>query len=158
LTPRNLAITLRSLPAILYMLDPISVAGCSKAPRGLSVLLRVTCIFTGTSVSPSTWPRQRPSRYAIRAGRNLPDKEFRSVPYLALARRRWFSSHLPACRHADGTISSPDRSGVWRMASEDSHRRDEPFLLIVRTRRIVTGPVEPVARDTRRFQQIARFY
>jgi len=59
------------------MLDPISVASCSKAPRGLSVLLRVTCIFTGTSVSPSTWPRQCPSRYAIRAGRNLPDKEFR---------------------------------------------------------------------------------
>jgi len=78
LTPRNLATTLHRLPAILYMLDPISVAGCSKAPRGLSVLLRVTCIFTGTSVSPSTWPRQRPSRYAIRAGRNLPDKEFRS--------------------------------------------------------------------------------
>ena len=50
---------------------------CSKAPRGLSVLPRVTCIFTGTSVSPSPWSRQRPSRYAIRAGRNLPDKEFR---------------------------------------------------------------------------------
>jgi hypothetical protein len=59
------------------MLDPISVASCSKAPRGLSVLPRVTCIFTGNSVSPSTWPRQRPTRYAIRAGRNLPDKEFR---------------------------------------------------------------------------------
>ena len=59
------------------MIDPIPVASCSKAPRGLSVLLRVTCIFTGTSVSPSTWPRQRPTRYAIRAGRNLPDKEFR---------------------------------------------------------------------------------
>jgi len=50
---------------------------CSKAPRGLFVLPRVTCIFTGTSVSPSPWSRQRPSRYAIRAGRNLPDKEFR---------------------------------------------------------------------------------
>ena len=59
------------------MLDPIPVASCSKAPRGLSVLPRVTCIFTGTSVSPSAWPRQRPTRYAIRAGRNLPDKEFR---------------------------------------------------------------------------------
>src|SRR5207302_8176142 len=59
------------------MLDPISVASCSKAPRGLSVLPRVTCLFTGTSVSPSAWPRQRPTRYAIRAGRNLPDKEFR---------------------------------------------------------------------------------
>jgi hypothetical protein len=26
--------------------------------------------------------RQRPSRYAIRAGRNLPDKEFRLMSYL----------------------------------------------------------------------------
>jgi len=67
------------------MLDPISVASYSKAPRGLSVLLRVTCIFTGTSVSPSTWPRQRPSRYAIRAGRNLPDKEFRLILDLDVA-------------------------------------------------------------------------
>jgi len=59
------------------MLDPISMTSCSKAPRGLSVLLRETCIFTGTAFSPSAWPRQRPTRYAIRAGRNLPDKEFR---------------------------------------------------------------------------------
>src|SRR6202035_291433 len=53
LTPPNLAARLHSLPAILYMLDPISVASYSKAPRGLSVLLRVTCIFTGTSGLPS---------------------------------------------------------------------------------------------------------
>src|SRR5690554_5635480 len=51
--------------------------GCSKAPRGLSVQPRVTCIFTGTAISPGPSLRQRPSRYAIRAGRNLPDKEFR---------------------------------------------------------------------------------
>ena len=62
---------LQSLPPILRMMCPDPMASCSKAPRGLSVLLRVTCIFTGTSVSPSTWPRQRPSRYAIRAGRNF---------------------------------------------------------------------------------------
>src|SRR5260221_487218 len=34
-------------------------------------------IFTGNSVSLSLCWRQRGSRYAIRAGRNLPDKEFR---------------------------------------------------------------------------------
>ena len=158
MTPNRLASVFLSLPPILYVIYRKPMSGCSKAPWGLSVQSRVTCIFTGISISPGPSLRQCPSRYTFRAGRNLPDKEFRSVPYLALARRRWFSSHLPACRHADGTISSPDRSGVWRMASEDSHRRDEPFLLIVRTRRIVTGPVEPVARDTRRFQQIARFY
>ena len=53
------------------------MASCSKAPRGLFVLARVTRIFTGTSISPSPSLRQRPDRYAIRAGRNLPDKEFR---------------------------------------------------------------------------------
>ena len=55
--------------------NPIS--DYSKAPRGLSVLLRVTGIFTGTTISPSLLLRQFPDRYAFRAGRNLPDKEFR---------------------------------------------------------------------------------
>ena len=50
---------------------------CSKGSRGLSVLLRVTGIFTGITVSLSPWLRQWGNRYAIRAGRNLPDKEFR---------------------------------------------------------------------------------
>src|SRR5699024_10141749 len=45
--------------------------------RGLSVLLRETSIFTRTAISPGPWLRQWGSRYAIRAGRNLPDKEFR---------------------------------------------------------------------------------
>src|SRR5919206_4697934 len=49
----------------------------SQAPRGLSVLSRVTCIFTGTIISPSLSLRQCPDRCAFRAGRNLPDKEFR---------------------------------------------------------------------------------
>ena len=34
-------------------------------------------IFTHTTISPGPSSRQRPSRYAFRAGRNLPDKEFR---------------------------------------------------------------------------------
>jgi hypothetical protein len=40
-------------------------------------LPRVLGIFTETAISPSLSLRQRPNRYAIRAGRNLPDKEFR---------------------------------------------------------------------------------
>ena len=68
---------LHSLPPILRIPDPPPVPSCSKAPRGLFVLSRVTRIFTGTSISPSPSLRQRPDRYAIRAGRNLPDKEFR---------------------------------------------------------------------------------
>src|SRR3972149_9900789 len=39
--------------------------------------MRATGVFTGITVSPSPSLRQRSSRYAIRAGRNLPDKEFR---------------------------------------------------------------------------------
>ena len=59
------------------MCHQCSISSYSKAPRGLSVLSRVTCIFTGTMISPSLLLRQRPDRYAFRAGRNLPDKEFR---------------------------------------------------------------------------------
>src|SRR5262249_13320003 len=43
----------------------------------LSVLLRVGGIFTATTTSLSSSLRQRSTRYTIRAGRNLPDKEFR---------------------------------------------------------------------------------
>jgi hypothetical protein len=41
------------------------------------VRVYVVRIFTDNSISPSLSPRQRPDRYAFRAGRNLPDKEFR---------------------------------------------------------------------------------
>ena len=53
------------------------MTGCSKGARGLFVLSRVIGILTDASISPSLRKRQLPSRYAIRAGRNLPDKEFR---------------------------------------------------------------------------------
>ena len=75
--PPKLALRLLWLPPILYKRYQNSISGCSKAPRGLSVLSRVTCIFTGSIISPGLSLRQRPSRYTFRAGRNLPDKEFR---------------------------------------------------------------------------------
>ena len=75
--PPKLALRLPRLLPILYKLYQNSISGCSKAPRGLSVLSRVTCIFTGTIISPSLSLRQCPDRYTFRAGRNLPDKEFR---------------------------------------------------------------------------------
>ena len=53
------------------------VPGYSKGSQGLSVLPRVSGIFTGITTSPRSSLRQRPQRYTIRAGRNLPDKEFR---------------------------------------------------------------------------------
>ena len=77
MTPPILAYRFLSLPPILYMQRRNSISSCSEAPRGLSVLLRVTGIFTGTTISPSLLLRQRPDHYAFRAGRNLPDKEFR---------------------------------------------------------------------------------
>ena len=77
MTPHRLASMFLSLPPILYMQYRIPVSNWSKAPWGLSVLARVTSIFTGTSISPDVLSRQRPNHYAFRAGRNLPDKEFR---------------------------------------------------------------------------------
>ena len=77
MTPPILAYWSHSLPPILYMQRRNSISSYSKAPWGLSVLLRVTGIFTGTTISPSLLLRQFPDRYAFRAGRNLPDKEFR---------------------------------------------------------------------------------
>ena len=68
---------LPSLPPILHNTYQNPISSCSKGPRGLSVLLQLTSIFTRTSISPGLWLRQWESRYAIRAGRNLPDKEFR---------------------------------------------------------------------------------
>src|SRR4051794_9807988 len=75
--PPKLALRFPRLLPILYKLYQNSISGYSKAPWGLSVLSRVTCIFTGTIISPSLSLRQCPDRYAFRAGRNLPDKEFR---------------------------------------------------------------------------------
>jgi hypothetical protein len=71
------SIGVRRLPPTLYKTSKAATLGCSKAPWGLSVLRRVMRIFTHATISPSLSLRQRSSRYAIRAGRNLPDKEFR---------------------------------------------------------------------------------
>ena len=67
----------QSLPPILRIFIQVAVSSCSKGPRGLSVLPRVHCIFTASSISLSLGWRQPGHHYAIRAGRNLPDKEFR---------------------------------------------------------------------------------
>ena len=77
LIPPDLAAQLHNLPPILHIAYPMSMLSCSEGSRGLSVPLRVSGIFTGTTISPSSWLRQYPDRYTIRAGRNLPDKEFR---------------------------------------------------------------------------------
>ncbi len=84
------------LPPILRTTNYESMPSCSKAPRGLFVLPRVTRIFTGPAISPSPPLRQRPSRYAFRAGRNLPDKGLRYLRTVIVtaAVHRGFSSEL----------------------------------------------------------------
>ena len=77
LAPPKLALQFQRLPPILYILKQNPISSYSKGARGLSVLSRVTCIFTGITTSPGPSSRQCSDRYAIRAGRNLPDKEFR---------------------------------------------------------------------------------
>src|SRR5215212_6223107 len=62
---------------MLHSVVQRAMASCSKGAWGLFVLSRGLGILTETAISPSAWSRQCPSRYAIRAGRNLPDKEFR---------------------------------------------------------------------------------
>ena len=86
----------QSLPAILHIPCSGSIRSYSKGSRGLFVPLRVTGIFTDTTISPSSWLRQCPDRCTIRAGRNLPDKEFRYLRTVIVtaAVYRGFSSML----------------------------------------------------------------
>jgi hypothetical protein len=77
MAPQGPEVLLQSLPPILRILIRISMPSYSKGSRGLSVFLRVDSILTASPFSPSPRLRQWGSRYAIRAGRNLPDKEFR---------------------------------------------------------------------------------
>src|SRR5699024_3367457 len=76
-TPQTLAYLPQSLRPILHINYPNSMLSYSKGSRGLFVPSRVIVIFTDTTVSLSSRLRQRPDHYTIRAGRNLPDKEFR---------------------------------------------------------------------------------
>ena len=96
LAPPDLATGVHSLPPILHMRYQDPMAGYSKGARGLFVLSRVLGILTETPISPSSRKRQRPSRYSIRAGRNLPDKEFRYLRTVIVtaAVYRGFSSEL----------------------------------------------------------------
>ena len=82
---------------------------CSKAARGLFVLLRTDGIFTVNALSPSSSLRQYPYHYTIRAGQNLPDKEFRylrTVIVTAAVHRGFSSKRKPL------TLTFRHRAGV----------------------------------------------
>src|SRR5262249_4876233 len=84
--------------------------GCSEGARGLSVLMRATGVFTGITISPSLSLRQRSDRYAIRAGRNLPDKEFRYLRTVIVtaAVYRGFDLQLrPSCDELTTPLNLP---------------------------------------------------
>ena len=94
MAPPRLASRLQSLPPMLHIYTPDPMSNYSKAPRGLFVLLRTDGIFTVNALSPSSSLRQYPYHYAIRAGQNLPDKEFRYLRTVIVtaAVHRGFSS------------------------------------------------------------------
>ena len=108
MTPLKLASILLRLPPILYIKYLMSISSYSKAPWGLSVLSRVTCIFTGIKISPSLWLRQYPDHYAFRAGQNLPDKEFRYLrTVIVTAAVHWgFNSKLRKHDKVNANLSS----------------------------------------------------
>jgi len=99
LTPPKLAPRLQSLPPILHKSIQKSMPSYSKGARGLSVQSRVAGIFTGTTNSLSVSLRQRPTRYAIHAGQNLPDKGLRYLRTVIVtaAVYRGFKSELHPC-------------------------------------------------------------
>src|SRR6202040_1672067 len=71
--------------------------------------MRASGVFTGTTNSPSHSPRQSLYRYAIRAGQNLPDKEFRylrTVIVTAAVHRGFSSKRKPL------TLTFRHRAGV----------------------------------------------
>ena len=97
-----------------------SKLGYSKAPRGLSVLMQVIRVFTDIPISPSPSSRQRFYHYTFRAGRNLPDKEFRYLRTVIVtaAVHRGFDSMLDIISHLLLTFRhwagvSPYTSHCW---------------------------------------------
>ena len=101
--PRGLAPPLRGLLPILYATRRRPMPSCSKGSRGLSVLPRVIRIFTNSAISPGPWSRQRPNRYAVRAGRNLPDKEFRYLRTVIVTAAVYRGLGSPLRLSADGS-------------------------------------------------------
>ena len=95
--PRILAYPIHSLRPILHIGCPETVLSYSKGSRGLFVPSRVIGIFTDTTISLGSRLRQCPDHYTIRAGRNLPDKEFRYLrTVIVTAAVYWgFNSMLP---------------------------------------------------------------
>ena len=105
-TPSELASGVHRLPPMLHIPHQHPMPGYSKGPRGLSVPSRERGILTATTISPSLLLRQRPSRYAFRARRNLPDKELRYLRTL-IVRAAVYQSFSSGLRPPQGPNPSP---------------------------------------------------
>src|SRR5208337_1086460 len=103
--------------------------------------MRVTGIFTGTTSSPSRSLRQSHDRYAIRAGRNLPDKEFRYLRTVIVtaAVYRGFNSRL-----APLLLTFRHRAGVRPYTS--SYDFAEPCVFVKQLPPPGLCPLAPLAR------------
>ena len=122
--PRTLACPILSLRPILHILRPAPTLSCSKGSRGLFVPSRVIGIFTDTTISLESRLRQCPDHYTIRAGRNLPDKEFRYLrTVIVTAAVYWgFNSYLRDCSLSTPlNLPAPGRCqavyGVFRLCT-----------------------------------------
>ena len=116
--PRILAYPLQSLRPILHITCPDSMISYSKGSRGLFVPSRVIGIFTDTTISLSSRLRQCPDHYTIRAGRNLPDKEFRYLrTVIVTAAVYWgFNSTLLSTMTSPLNLPAPGRcQAVYRI-------------------------------------------
>src|SRR3954464_10019290 len=121
----------------------------SKGAWGLFVLSRGLGILTETAISPSTWSRQCPSRYAIRAGRNLPDKEFRYLRTVIVtaAVYRGFDQELAphhlTFRHRAGVTPYTSTSNVFAECCVFDKQSQPPILC----GRFQLGRVNPPYRN-----------
>src|SRR5580765_7598880 len=91
--------------------------------------MRETGIFTGTTSSLRCSLRQSSDRYAIRAGRNLPDKDFRYLrTVIVTAAIHWgFNSKLrPSCEDLTSPFNLPALG-----------RRQPPYVVFATLRRPV---------------------
>jgi hypothetical protein len=139
--PPQLAPRLQSLPPILDNLPRTPTSSCSKGSRGLSVQPRVLGIFTETTISPDPSKRQRPSRYAIRAGRNFAsilryrrrrlslhlDEASRVSLQRRTAGARWDSSPEQARRSSSGRVRSRCRASAINLQMAAKRSKSNRF-------------------------------
>ena len=99
--------------------------------------------MTGNSISLSQCWRQRGSRYAIRAGRNLPDKEFRYLRTVIVTAAVYLGLQFRACTppfNLPGTGQASDP--IRRLATSQS-----PVFLINSRHPLVCAPLHTCVED-----------